>query len=65
MTVGEAFPQELERIRAILVEYIDLGIRGRLGATLVSELLAQAEDAMRQGDAAAMLKLYIKMQKVK
>ena len=65
MTLGDAFPQELDRVREILAEYIHIGASGRFGATWIGELVHEAEDAMRQGDAVEMLRLYAKLQKVK
>ena len=63
-TLGNAFPEELKRVRDIHAEYVGLGINGRFGAIWIGELLEQAESVYLSGDTVEMVRLYTMLKAV-
>lgn len=59
MTLGEALPKEIARVRdEVLPCYVEIGTPGLFAATLMRADLDEASRAMIEGDVVAMLKVY-------
>lgn len=57
-TLAEAFMRERDRVRNLLTRHRYTGHRGHIGTQLLELALKHADDAMVNGDAAAMLRSY-------
>lgn len=57
MTLGEAFPLEIDRVRELLRAYENLGPAGTFGAMMIGDVLRRAEKARDEHDDAAMVRL--------
>ncbi len=55
-SLGEALPQEIDRVRALSVVYRSIGPAGHFAATLMEIDLQEAERAVRTADVVAMLR---------
>jgi len=60
LSLGEALPQEMARVREIIVEYRDPLLRGagNLAARMMEISLQKADAAVMSGDVVAMLRAY-------
>lgn len=57
-TVGDDFPKQQARVRAVLQLYKDLGPAGAFGAMMIEQTLQQADEAMASGDIVRILQAY-------
>ena len=57
-TLGEEFPKEQARVRDVLKQYESLGVAGALGAALIRQTLAEADQAAISGDLVRMIAVY-------
>ena len=57
-TVGEDFPKEQERVRALLGVYKSIGPNGAFGAMMIEQCLRRADQAAISGDIVAILRSY-------
>lgn len=61
-TLGDAFPQQLARVRELLTMYQALPIQsGWFGVAALKNVIDRAERAQADGDVVAMLRLYEEM----
>ncbi len=59
ITLGEALPKEMARVRdEVMPAYLEIGIPGVIAWTLMRDSLDQATRAMASGDVVEMLKTY-------
>ena len=58
MTLGEEYPLEQARLRALLKQYQEIGPAGRFGALMIETSLAEADKAAMSGDPVAMLRAF-------
>lgn len=58
MTIGDALPLELTRVREVLNVYRELGPPGAFGALMIEVALQRADQAMIHGDIVEMLTVY-------
>jgi hypothetical protein len=57
-SLGEDFPIEQARCRELLSVYRDLGPVGAFGATMIDQVLKQADEAAISGDVVQMIYAY-------
>ncbi len=57
LSLGEAYPKELARVREVLKVYEEIPA-GRFAVIMISDLLRRAEAAIARGDTVAMIELY-------
>jgi hypothetical protein len=57
-TVGDDFPREQLRVRALLMEYHSIGPAGRFGAAALEAILRRADEAAISGDVVRILRAY-------
>ena len=57
MTLGELFPQELARVRAVRDAYRALGPGGACALAHIEPVIAEAEQALAAQDAVAMIQV--------
>jgi hypothetical protein len=60
--VLEEFPKQLERCKALLQTYKDLGSVGAFGAAMIASRIEDAEEAWESKDAVMVTYNYIKLQ---
>lgn len=60
-TLGEAFPEEMTRVRELVRLYDEIPA-GVFAATLMRNALARAEKAQAAGDVAEMCRVYVELQ---
>jgi hypothetical protein len=59
MSLGEALPKEMARVRdEILPEYVALGFRGQFAAAFMRADLDAAAKALAEGDTVRMMQVY-------
>ncbi len=59
MTLGEALPQEMARIRdKVMPAYVECGPSGRFALAMMRASLDQAAKALAEGDVVAMVATY-------
>ena len=61
VSLGEAYPREQARCRAVLGSYREIGPAGALGAMFIEDMLQRADRAVVKGDVVEMLRLYEEM----
>lgn len=61
-TLSDALPLEQARVRALLIQYRELGPRGAFGAAVIEGLLRRADEAILWNDPVAMLRAYQQLQ---
>ena len=57
-SVGEDFPTQQARVRALLEQYRVIGPNGAFGALMIRQVLARAEEAMASGDVVRIVHAY-------
>jgi hypothetical protein len=57
-TVGEDFPRQQARVRALYSTYVSLGVPGTFGAAMIEAALTEAEQAQASGDVLRILRAY-------
>jgi len=57
-SLGEMLPKEQARVRALLVDYKEIGAPGLIAATMMQLSLQNAENAVVSGDVARMIVAY-------
>lgn len=62
-SLAEAFPEEQERVRELLQEYVAIGRAGLFGATILRATLRRAEEAAASGDTIRMIQSFRELQK--
>ena len=65
VSLGEAYPKEQARCRAVLGSYREIGPAGALGAMFIEDMLQRADRAVAKGDVVEMLRLYDEMRGTK
>lgn len=55
-TLADALPREQERVRELLVQYVEIGPAGAFAAAMMRQSLARADQAVMSGDVVAMLR---------
>jgi len=60
-TLGDALPREQARCRELLVFYREIGPAGAFGAARIDDALKRADQAVINGDLAAMIRVYQEM----
>lgn len=63
-TLGQAHPAECRRVRGVLKQYQALGPDGLIGATLIEDVLARADDAQATQDVVKMIHSYQELKAV-
>lgn len=63
-SLGDAFPEELERVKEALDAYRSIGSAGAFACSWIAPLVLAAEKATLDQDAVAMVRLYPELQKV-
>jgi hypothetical protein len=58
MTLGEAYPLEIERVTELLADYVVLGPTGAFGAIMIKDVLKRATHALAAQDLAAMVVMF-------
>lgn len=58
ISLAEALPREMARVREVLAIYQSLGPNGRWGAAMIEKDLAQADQVTAAGDTVGMLRSY-------
>ena len=58
LSLAEALPQEMARVRAVLGHYREIGTAGNFGAAMIEHDLRMADRAAVSGDVVAMLRAY-------
>lgn len=61
-TLGDIFPVEVERVRDLVQAYREIGPAGRFALSQIEPLLRKAEQANREQDAVAMIRLLKQLQ---
>lgn len=61
-TLSDALPLEQARVRALLVQYAELGPRGAFAAAVIEGVLRRADEAILSGDVVEMLRAYKELQ---
>ncbi len=61
MTLGEDYPKEQARVRALLIEYESIGPAGAFGKVILNDILKRADEAAISGDLGAMIRSYQEM----
>ncbi len=61
-SLGEVFPEEIERCKELQVAYKEIGPAGQFGLAAITDLIKQAEKANKDQDVVAMLRLYPELQ---
>lgn len=64
-SLGEEFPKELARCRALLRQYVEIGAIGSFGHMVISAVIQRAEQAAAEGDTVAMIHLFQEMRGLK
>lgn len=64
-SLGDAYPEQQERWRELLVQYIQIGQAGAFGRALLQDLLCRADRAAIEQDLPAMIRCYKEMQDFK
>lgn len=62
MTLGDAFPVEIARVRALADLYHSIGLAGAFAAAWIDALIVRAEKAQAEGDVVAMVQLYSQLE---
>jgi hypothetical protein len=57
-TLGHALPKEIARVRELIEQYQSIGPSGQFGVVMMSHDVAEAENAILNGDVVAMLRVY-------
>ena len=57
-TVGEDFPKQQARVRALRESYLEIGPSGAFGAAMMEQALKRADEAAMSGDVVAILRSY-------
>jgi len=57
-SLGADYPNEQERCRKLLSEYLELGSAGTFGHAAISRALREADEAAISGDAVRILRAY-------
>lgn len=58
VTLADALPKEIKRCRDLLKQYEAIGSAGQFGFIMISQDIANAEQAITEGDVVAMLRAY-------
>lgn len=58
MTLADALPKEMARVREILGHYKALGPVGMFGAAMIEQDLRAADEALASGDVVACIRAY-------
>lgn len=61
-SLGEAFPEEIERCKELIVAYREIGPAGQFGLVMLEDLVEKAEKANIDQDVIAMVRLYPELQ---
>ncbi len=56
VTLADALPKEMERVREVLALYRQIGPAGMFGAAMIEQDLRNADRAVMSGDVVAMLR---------
>lgn len=64
-SLPEGLAEEQKRVRGILKEYIEIGLPGAIGASLIEIELQQADEAIASGDPIEMLRAYEDLKEIK
>ena len=65
ISLGEALPKEMARVREVLGHYKEIGQAGAIGAAFIKLDLAAADRAIMSGDLVAMLGAYKALKGIK
>lgn len=57
-SVGEDFPKQQTRVRAVLKLYHEIGPSGMFGAAMIEQTLREADEAQSSGDIIRILQSY-------
>ncbi len=60
-SVGQEFPKQQARCRALLEQYTSIGPAGQFGHLMISQVLERADQAAISGDVVAMLRSFEEM----
>lgn len=63
-TLGDEFPEEIERTREKLKSYESIGIAGLSGANVIRATIKAAEKAQQEQDVVAMIRLLQEMRNI-
>lgn len=64
VSLAEALPKEMERVREVLGLYRQIGPAGMFGAAMIEQDLRAADRAVMSGDVVAMLRSYQALQRI-
>lgn len=64
VSLAEALPKEMARVRVVLGHYREIGPAGRFGAAFIEQDLREADQAVMSGDVVRMLQAFAKLQDI-
>lgn len=64
LTLADALPKEMARVREVLGHYKEIGPAGVFGAAFIEQDLRTADSAVISGDVVAMLRAYETLKKI-
>lgn len=65
VSLAEALPKEMARVRTVLGHYREIGPVGMFGAALIEQDLREADQAVMSGDVIRMLQAFEKLKGIK
>ena len=65
MTLADALPKEMARVREVLGHYKEIGPAGMFGAAMIEQDLRTADAAVMSGNVVAMMRAYKTLQEIK